>query len=107
MCRDCKEITWEIDESKPPFVESTCRALTFLQSDCLDMWKRIVESHSTDQVATFLTQVVEFVVGKTNDVSIHPVIGQFCLTYKKILKDDEKKFVFFEHFCLIAFTKGQ
>jgi predicted membrane-bound mannosyltransferase len=107
MCKDCEEITWEIDESKPAFDETTCRALTFMESDCLDVWKSIVESHTADQIATFLTQIVEFVVGKTDNVSIHPVIGQFCITYEKILNYDDKKFVFFEHFCSIAFTKGQ
>lgn len=107
MCKDCEEITWEIDESKPPFDETTCRALTFQESDCLDMWKRIVESHTADQIATFLTQIVEFSVGKKDNVSIHPLIGQFCSTYEKILTHPEKKFVLFEHFCMIAFTKGE
>jgi hypothetical protein len=99
MCKHCEEITWEIEET-------TCRTLSFLESDALDMWKRIVESHIADQIATFLTQIVELSTGNDHP-SIHPLIRQFFSTYEKILTHSEKKFVFFEHFCLIAFSKGQ
>lgn len=97
MCKDCEEITWEIQETE-------CRALSFLELDALDVWKKIVDSHTIDQIATFLTHIVELST-RNDHSSIHPLIRQFFSTYEKILSCPERKFVFFEHFCMIAFSK--
>ena len=100
MCQDCKEVTWEISK---PFIEECETTMSFLEKDCLDVWKRIVESHNEDQIATFLAQIVEWSVHQDFCSSIHPLIGQFCSTYEKILLHPEKKYVFYKLFCSFAF----
>jgi hypothetical protein len=101
MCRDCEEISWETANVE----NEDCRVLSFLEDDCLDSWKTIVETHTPDQLATFLTSVAEL-MSFPESSSIHPLIGQFFLTYEKILIDPKKKFVFFEHFCSLCFLKN-
>lgn len=103
MCQDCKAITWEIDETEPVAAYEK-HMLTFLENDCLEVWTEIVKTHEKDQIATFLTQIIEAGIHPSNPESIHPLIGRFCSTYEKILTDPEKKFVFFEHFCMIALS---
>jgi hypothetical protein len=105
MCRDCNEISWEISEDEPVVFDSkSCKVLSFLENDCLDVWKTVVETHTTDQLATFLTSLAEKMAFPESSC-IHPLIGQFFLTYEKILTDPKKKFVFFEHFCSLCFLK--
>ncbi len=99
MCRECPEQTWSDVEEE--FTTTPIAELTFLENDALDVWTKIVKETKGDQIATFLTELAQWMALGEKSESIHPLIGRFIDTYEKILVSG-KKFVLFEHFCSLA-----